>query len=477
VTVRWRIVGLALASLLSIIAMTGVMAYGLWLADHFVKRIDAVHRRFEVIAELDGRANAYAKQVASVLLLGRAEMPAVQAARIDMERTFARLTRATRDELTTLGGISEMVPELEQLEDVRRMIELYHAIDASAARALAAARDGNATEATELYGRDVAFRLANELQPLIDRALAEERNEVAAELTQVQRTQGTILVVAGVLALVSLAVLSLLGVLLYRAVRRSGERLEAQIESRTGELREANARLRAVDSRRTQFLADVSHELRTPLTVLRGEADVALRGQPKTDELRQSLERIRGQSVDMSSLLDDLIAFARTDAESQQHLPADVRLDEIVAAAAEEAQILAEPREVSVATELGDNGAHVDADFRRLKQALMIGLDNAVKHSPPGSRITVTTARTAETAAIGIADQGPGISDEDRPRVFERFYRGHREGELENQGLGIGLAIAKDIVERHGGSIRLDNGVGGGAVLTLELPLAKGGAR
>lgn len=476
-TVRWRIVGLALASLVSIVAMTGVMAYGLWLADHFVQRIDAVHRRFEVIAELDGRANAYAKQVASVLLLGRAEMPAVQTARIDMERTFARLSRATRDELTTLGGITEIAPELEQLEDVRRMIELYHAIDASAARALAAARDGKAAEATELYGRDVAFRLANELQPLIDRALAEERNEVAAELQQVQQTQGTILVVAGILALVSLAVLSLLGALLYRAVRRSGERLEAQIESRTGELRDANARLRAVDTRRTQFLADVSHELRTPLTVLRGEADVALRGQPGIEDLRQSLERIRGQSVDMSSLLDDLIAFARTDAESQQHLPADVRLDEIVAAAAEEARVLAEPREVGVIMAFDDNGAHVDADFRRLKQALMIGLDNAVKHSPPGSRITVTTARTAETAAIGIADQGPGISDEDRPRVFERFYRGHGEGELMSQGLGIGLAIAKDIVERHGGSIRLDNGAAGGAVLTLELPLARGAAR
>lgn len=311
-TVRWRIVGLALASLVSIVAMTGVMAYGLRLADHFVQRIDAVHRRFEVIAELDGRANAYAKQVASVLLLGRTEMPAVQAARIDMERTFARLSRATRDELATLGGVAEMVPELNQLEDVRRMIELYHAIDVSAARALAAARDGKTAEATELYGRDVAFRLANELQPLIDRALAEERNEVAAELKQVQRTQGTILVVAGILAAVSLAVLSLLGVLLYRAVRRSGERLEAEIDTRTTELRDANARLRAVDVRRTQFLADVSHELRTPLTVLRGEADVALRGQPDINDLRQSLERIRGQSVDMSGLLDDLIAFART---------------------------------------------------------------------------------------------------------------------------------------------------------------------
>lgn len=475
-TLRWRIVGLALASLVSIVAMIAVMAFGLGLAAHFVERIDAVHRRFEVIAELDGRANAYAKEVASVLLLGRSSMPSVQSARIEMERTFARLTRATRDELATLGAMTEMAPELVELEDVRRMIELYHAIDASAARALAAARDGNAAEAAELYGRDVAFRLANELQPQIDRALADERNEVAAELADVQRTQGIILAIAGALALIALAVLSVLGVLLYRAVRKSGERLEMQIAARTTELREANERLRAVDVKRTQFLADVSHELRTPLTVLRGEADVALRGRPGADELQQSLERIRGQSVELGNLLDDLIAFARTDAESQQHLPADVRLDEIVGAAAAEAQVLAEPREVAVVTELGDLGAHVDADFRRLRQALMIGLDNAVKHAPPGSRITITTSRDATVARILIADQGPGVSDEDQPRVFERFYRGRGEADLLNQGLGIGLAIAKDIVERHGGTVRIDNGPSGGAVLAIELPLAGGAA-
>lgn len=475
--VRWRIVGLALASLVSIAAMIAVMAFGLGLADHFVQRVDAVHRRFEVIAELDGRANAYAKQVATVLLLGRAQMPAVQAARIGMERTFARLSRATRDELSLLGGGAAMEPELAQLEDVRRMIELYHAIDASAARALAAARDGKTAEATDLYGRDVAFRLANELQPLIDRALADERNDVAVQLAEVRRTQTIVLAAAGVLALVALAVLSLLGVLLYRAVRKSGARLEAEIETRTAELREANERLRAVDVRRTQFLADVSHELRTPLTVLRGEADVALRGQTSPEELRSALERIRGQSVELSHLLDDLIAFARTDAESQQHRPTDIRLDEVVSAAADEGQVLAEPREVTVVTELGDGGAHLDADFRRLKQALMIGLDNAVRHAPPGSRITLSTSRDAAAVRVRIADQGPGLADEDRPRVFERFYRGRGEADLLNQGLGIGLAIAKDIVERHGGSIRLDNGAAGGAVLTIELPVARGGGR
>lgn len=474
-SVRWRIVGLAVASLVSLLAMIGVMAFGLQLADQHVTRIDAVHQRFEVIAELDGRANTYGKQVAAVLLLGRDRMPSVQAARIGMERTFARLSRATRDELATLGGVAEMQPQLGKLDDVRRMIELYHAIDAAAARALALARDGDAAAAARLYGRDVEFRLANELQPQIDAALAGERGEVAAELAAVDRTQGTILVVAAGLAVLSLAVLGLLGFLLQRAIRQSDRRLAAEIDARTLALRTANDELRAVDSRRAQLLADISHELRTPLTVLRGEADVALRGRPGPEELRGALERIGGEAADLSALLDDLIAVARTEAESQQHEPTELRLDEVVAAAVQDGAVLAEPREVTIVTRLGDSGARVAADFRRLKQALMIGLDNAVKHAPPGSTITVSTGREGREALVRIADQGPGLSEEDRSRAFERFYRGKDERALLNQGLGIGLAIARDIVDRHHGSIRLDNGAAGGAVLTLGLPLLTGG--
>lgn len=473
-TVRGRIVGLGLASLAALCAMVAVMAYGLSLADHYVKRVDAVHRRFEVIAELDGRINAYGKEVASVLLLGRANMPNVQSARIGMERTFARLTRATRDELAALDS-GAIETEMIELEDVRRMIELYHAIDVSAARALAAARDGDAAHATELYGREVAFRLANELQPLVDSALTDERNEVATELAAVQHDQAMITAGAGGLALVSAAVLGGLGVLLHRSVRRSDARLEAEIAARTAELTEANARLRAMDVKRTQFLADISHELRTPLTVLRGEADVALRGKASEPELTSALERIRGQSVELSSLLDDLIAYARSDAESQQHQPAVIKLEDIVAAAVAEGRVLAEPREVSLVTAFGDGGAAVDADFRRLRQALMIGLDNAVKHAPPGSRITVSTSRAGDRVGVSIADEGPGISAEDRAHVFERFYRGKGEGELLNQGLGIGLAIARDIVERHHGTIGLENGPTGGAVLAISLPVAAEG--
>ena len=104
----------------------------------------------------------------------------------------------------------------------------------------------------------------------------------------------------------------------------------------------------------------------------------------------------------------------------------------------------------------------------------MIGIDNAVKHTPPGGRIDVETLRTGASVAIRIMDRGPGLDPDELPRVFERFFRGRSETDLANQGLGIGLAIGKAVVERHGGSITLANREGGGAVLEIMLPVAEG---
>ena len=139
--------------------------------------------------------------------------------------------------------------------------------------------------------------------------------------------------------------------------------------------------------------------------------------------------------------------------------------------------MLAAPREVAIAVDLADSGRHIDADFRRLKQALIIGLDNAIKHSPPGTTVTIVTSIEGEHASIAIADQGPGIDEADLPRVFERFFRGRDKADSFASGLGIGLAIAKDIVERHGGSISLGNRPEGGAALVILLPVGKSIAR
>jgi len=512
-SVRWRILALEIASLVFIVVMIALMAGALRLTDYYGGRVEGVHKRFEALADLDGRTNNYGEQVSNALLLGREKLEDLKTARLDMEKVFARLNQATRDELAALGGMSELQNELTEIEENRRMLELYHAIDISATRALALQRDGRQIEGMQLFGRDVAFRLSNELQPQIDRALQSERAEVGEQLDAIGEWQTRLWTAGAVLAVLALVTLLILGTFLRRTVMQplaavsaatrkladgdytqrldpadkgdftgianafnqvasTAEKNQVDLARRSEELQHVSEQLRLIDSRRTQFLADVSHELRTPLTVLRGEADIALRGRLDAAELRQSVERIQGQAADLARLLEDLLVFARADAENQPYAVKEGPLDEVVSLVAEEAEVLAEPREARIVLALGDEGCHVNADFRRLRQALMIGLDNAVKHSPPGGIIGVETALRGDNAVIRVTDEGPGVSEEDQPRVFERFYRGRNEGDLGNEGLGIGLAIAKDILDRLGGTISLGNRPEGGAVLEMTLPLA-----
>ena len=469
----WILIAVAVAAMLGAVAAAFLAQQS---AFRFADRTQASQRRTAVLFELEADASAYTEKMAAVLLLGRGELDALGAARIRMERALAELTRATRDEISTLGDLGEVQSKLPAVEDSRRMVELYHDIDSSANRALALQRGGQQDQANASFREDVEFRVLNELQPLFDSAAQAEAAGMTQTAADQQQAQRTLFLGLGMFAAVATALLALLGLWLVRAIGRVHQSAEVVSLSGenvrlAGELDGARQRLAAIGTRSTQFLADVGHELRTPLTVLRGEADVALRG-ANPGEQRQSLERIRGQAAELGQLLDDLIAYARSDSDSQPDARTDLRLDEVVSAAAQEGRMLAEPREVTVAMTLRDEGCHVEADFRRLKQALMIGLDNAIKHSAPGGEVRIETLLAGGQAQINILDQGPGVAPEDQPRVFERFYRGRGEADTLSGGLGIGLAIAKEIIERHGGTIALTNRSGGGAMLAMTLPLA-----
>lgn len=511
------------AALLGILALTGTAATALWSTGRFGQQIDAVQRRFEVAGELVGLAGTYKGQVVEVLLLGREQERELDTARIEMERALARLSVVTRAQFAALAP-AQLDSELREIETTRRMVELFHAIDMSASRALQLHRNGQNDEAVSVFEREVEFRLANEFEPLLDDALTGERAEIAVSLAEITQYQLIFTIAAATIAILALALVGGLGIGTRRALlprlqhlaqgiaaigagqfetripvtgsdeitelsetvnamaiaiarqqddqRQAGDQLSAEIGARTAQLRDANELLRNIDSRRAQFLADVSHELRTPLTILRGEADIALRVKGSADEQQQSLELIQSQAAELGKLLDELIAFARSDAEAQDYAMARLDIARVVTAAVQEGGVLADTREVRVTLGLEDRGSEIDGDFRRLKQALLIGLDNAVKHSPPGGRIEVSTQKIDGSVVIAIADEGPGVAPEDEAHVFERFYRAKSEVDLHNQGLGIGLGIARDIVERHGGTIVLVNrSERPGARLELTLPL------
>ena len=468
---RRAILLMILASAMLAAGLAAVAGTALWTADALVNRVQGANGRRETLHDLDGATGRYGRQVVDQLLFGYDRSGALQTARNDMQRVLASLTRATREELNTLAGSGELQSELIEVEQVRRMTDLFNAVDAAATRAFSLIEQGEKQAADDMASRQVDFPLTNEMQPLIDGAIADERAEIVDKTAELTGSREELAIWGGVLAL---AILGAIIGLALAANRIHRESLDAAVAGERDRRTGAEGRLRAIDSDRGQFLADVGHQLRTPLTVLRGEADVALRsGSPEV--LAPSMERVRAQAAELAVLLDDLIDAARQAADSQPLEVAPIGLGDLIVVAAEEGRVLAEPREVAILAESPAGGPVINADFRQLKQAVMIGIDNAVKHSPPGGTIRVFAVSEGTAAAIRITDEGTGIADEDLPHLFERFYRGRDEGALLNTGFGIGLAIAKGIVERHDGTISLRNGETGGALFEILLPLGRTG--
>ncbi len=470
-SIRALIAALVLWAMLALGALGAIAAYALWQSGYLAQRVAGVHERLVTLAAIDGMANQYGENVATVLLLNRSGLDLLNNSRVAMARNFARLSLVTREEIGALAGVGDVEGALPELDNTRRMTELFNAIDRSTARMLIQLREGRQEDARQLFDLDIAFRLANELQPLIDSEIQGEQEEVIALEEAANAGRDRLVIVAMVAGGSGLGGFALIGLFALRAVRRDAAAASGIIAARTEAVQDAERRLGGLEMRRAQFLADISHELRTPVTILRGEAEVGLRGSPDADDLRDTLERVHGQATELGDLLEDLITYARADSEDQEFRPTTVPVAEIVTTSAGEGASLAEPREVTIATVLEDDGVLLDGDPRRLKRVLLIGIDNAVKHSAPGSTVTLRTGRDGGNAVIEVLDDGPGIPDDERPNVFERFFRGRGERELQNRGIGIGLAIAREIVELHRGRISLDNRPEGGAVLTVTLPL------
>ncbi|MET3924540.1 HAMP domain-containing sensor histidine kinase [Devosia sp. 2618] len=464
----WSKISLILANLICLFALMGASVWVLYSDDQNQAQILRLQAQLESTLVLGQATGQYGSELAQVLMLGREQQNDLRAARLAVERAFIRLSATARAQAVAASSNSQTRDSIKDIENARRMLELYHSIDLSASRAIVLNRDQRTVEAHQVYEREVDFRLSREFEALLDDAESDIYARIDAARAENHSKREQILIVWGIAALASIVMWLLTTRTLLRPTDRASHPLTQALEKSAEELRETNRRLRETDAKRSQFLADVSHELRTPLTILRGEADVALLPNAAAGEQRQSLERIQEQAADMGQLLDDLISFARSGEEQPLQL-APIMLDDLLAASMQEAEALAEPREVALDLKLPEGTVWVNADMRRLKQALLIGLDNAINHSPPGTTITGSLAVTQAGAEVQIQDQGPGITEQDQPHVFDRFYRG-RDGRASSFGLGIGLAIAKSIVDQHLGTITLTNHAGGGAVLTIVLP-------
>lgn len=233
------------------------------------------------------------------------------------------------------------------------------------------------------------------------------------------------------------------------------------------ELESGYRQLEAALQSQRRFVADASHELRTPLTTVRGNIELLRRDPPIAAGERAEVLADTAEEVDrLIRLVSQLLALARADAgQALRREPVPVRA--LVDDVCRQAKLLVPSADVRAEAPAD---ALVQGDGDALKQVLLILLDNALVHTPAGTPITVVASAAAGQVSFSVRDQGPGIPAEALPHIFERFYRG--QASRTGRGAGLGLAIAKELVEAQGGTITAESAAGQGSVFTVTLPMA-----
>jgi two-component system phosphate regulon sensor histidine kinase PhoR len=227
---------------------------------------------------------------------------------------------------------------------------------------------------------------------------------------------------------------------------------------------------------RTEFVSGVSHELRTPLAQIRWFAELLHLGKLRTEEERERSAGIIDQEARrLTYLVENVLNFSRTEKGSNRVSPTLCDLDREILDALELFTPLARARRMTVDTALSA-GVTIPVDRDALRQVLLNLLDNAAKYGPSGQTIIAGSAVAGQYARIWVQDEGPGIPNEERHRVWEPYVRLNREVESATGGSGIGLSVVRELVTLHGGRVRAESGPRSGARLVIELPLTASGS-
>jgi heavy metal sensor kinase len=225
--------------------------------------------------------------------------------------------------------------------------------------------------------------------------------------------------------------------------------------------------------RQRRFMADASHELRTPVAILRGEAEVALSQQARSlEEYRESLGVLHHEAERLTHIVEDLFTLTRADAGQYPLQPRDFYLEELVGECVHSARTLALAKKISLNFEEASESP-IRADESLLRRMILNLLDNAIKYTSEGGRVTVTCRRAADQYVLSIADTGGGIPADLQPRIFERFFRADKarsRAENDGGGAGLGLSISRWIAEAHHGRLELTHSDSAGSTFTAYLP-------
>ena len=217
-----------------------------------------------------------------------------------------------------------------------------------------------------------------------------------------------------------------------------------------------------------QFVSDASHELRTPIAVIQGYANLLDRwGKNDKEVLEESIAAIKSEAESMKGLIEQLLFLARGDKNTQKIEKNDFYTDELIDELIKETKLIDETHEI-----IGERNEriHINADRNLIKEALRVFIDNSIKYTAAGGYVKLNSFEAGNKVVISIEDSGMGISKEDLPHVFDRFYRADKSRTKESGGTGLGLAIAKWIIMKHKGAIEVESKIGEGTKITVKLP-------
>jgi heavy metal sensor kinase len=316
--------------------------------------------------------------------------------------------------------------------------------------------------------------------------------QVGQSLADIQRTQAQILrlsllmlMAAGILALVTGWFLANRALSPVSAIARTAQAIgEQDLSQRTdtplpddelGQLaRTLNRMLDRIESafqRQRQFTGDAAHELRTPLSIMQTGLDVALSQPRSVENYRSVLENMREEVLRLTQLTTSLLMLARADAHTLSIERHRVNLSLLLETVVDQVALAAEQKHIRIGCDIPPN-IQTNADEDRLIQLALNLLENAVKYTPEHGSIQVKLAADKNQVCFSVRDSGIGIPPQHLPYIFDRFYRADRARNRQHGGFGLGLAIAQQIAQLHGGDIRVTSDIGAGSEFMVTLPIS-----
>jgi signal transduction histidine kinase len=252
------------------------------------------------------------------------------------------------------------------------------------------------------------------------------------------------------------------------------QRVEVESDDEIGELGLAfngmADELARAEQLRRNMVSDVAHELRTPLTSIRGYLEAMREGMLEPEP--QLIESLHEEALLLNHLVDDLQELSLAEAGQLRLDPREVSVADVISHAVTAAGPRGEAGNVDLHVDVADDLPLVEIDARRIGQVLRNLLDNALRHTPPGGEVSVAARLVEDGVEVSVRDTGSGIDPSDLPYVFERFYRADKARSRDTGGVGLGLAIAMQLIEAHGRTIEVESEPGEGARFYFVLPVA-----